>query len=292
MHVFADLQSYICTHESCRDALKTFPTRKLWADHEFNEHFTLLQWRCFTCGITYSAPELFAQHLVQVHGIELTGNRLAAAISEARESILTTDFRDYKCLLCSQSGWQTKKAYEIHVGLHLEEISLACLPRAEQDSSEDGLDTDISSTPDNVDGPAFSNGERFEIDGNSKAQYGPTSRPRLTLEDIPVDWAREVTMSFPDSIMGMTSPEKASPEGRRSSLFPSSSFSNELSAGSKSVRPSSYWSVAERHNFKMLLAHFGEDFEGISRFMKTKTPVMVRPRHLCFLQSWVLLGNT
>jgi hypothetical protein len=39
--------------------------------------------------------------------------------------------------------------------------------------------------------------------------------------------------------------------------------------------PSSYWSVPEKRDFPLLLAHFGKDFEAISNFMKNKTPVMV-----------------
>ncbi|OOQ88852.1 hypothetical protein PEBR_11720 [Penicillium brasilianum] len=271
MHVFADLQSYICTHESCKDALKTFPTRKLWADHEFNEHFALLQWRCFTCTVVSSTPDHFAQHLVQAHGIQLTGNRLAAAISEARESILTTDFKDYKCSLCSHNGWQSRNSYATHVGRHLEEISLACLPRAGRDSSEDDT-TDRSSASDNINEPTFSNGEDIDFDVLSLG-FIRTQEPIPSIpEPIPADWGRNVIVGT----LNMTSLENTSTQDRKSILFSSSSISNQQSAGSQSTRPSSYWSVAERHDFKMLLAQFGKDFEAISEFMKTKTPVMVR----------------
>ncbi|CEJ60884.1 hypothetical protein PMG11_09438 [Penicillium brasilianum] len=271
MHVFADLQSYICTHESCKDALKTFPTRKLWADHEFNEHFTLIQWRCFTCTVVFSTPDHFAQHLVQAHGIQLTGNHLAAAISEARETILTADFKDYKCSLCSQNGWQSRNSYATHAGRHLEEISLACLPRAGRDSSEDDT-TDRSSTPDNINGPPSSNGEDIDFDGIPWASYGLTSRSTPIPEPIPLDWGRNVIIGD----LNITSLEKISTQDRKSTLFSSSSLSNQHSAGSQLIEPSSYWSVAERQDFKTLLAHFGKDFEGISAFMETKTPVMVR----------------
>jgi hypothetical protein len=80
--------------------------------------------------------------------------------------------------------------------------------------------------------------------------------------------------------MDMTSLEKTSTQDRKGKAFLGSSFSYQHSAGSQSIGPSSYWSVAERHDFKTLLAHFGKDLEGISGFMETKTPVMVRSRHL------------
>lgn len=145
MHVFADLQSYICTHEQCRDALKTFSTRKVWAEHEFNEHFTVLRWRCFTCRAIISTPQSFNKHMIECHDIVLTAHRLTAAITEAEEAELTPEFKKHQCALCSQSGWQSRKAYATHVGKHLEEISLACLPRDEVGSSDDDLDTDTSS---------------------------------------------------------------------------------------------------------------------------------------------------
>jgi hypothetical protein len=45
--------------------------------------------------------------------------------------------------------------------------------------------------------------------------------------------------------------------------------------GYGSMQPTSYWSVPEVRDFPVLLAHFGRDFEGVSNFMKTKTPIMV-----------------
>lgn len=286
MHVFGDLESYVCTRDDCRDGLKTFPTRQLWADHEFNEHFTLLRWRCFNCSIPFNTPELFVEHLAQAHGIILIGHRLKAITSEARETVLTPGFEDYKCLLCLQDGWKTKKAYATHVGRHLEEISLACLPRDEEDSIDDGLVTDISSTPGNIEGPASSTGASYEVDADSEAQYEQWGRPVSTPEPILADWAsKEHEDSESGVIIDTGSPKTTSPRVIPSALFSGRSLSNEQSVGSESVQPNSYWSVAEKRYFKRLLAHFGEDFEGISRFMKTKTQVMVRSKHLRFLSS-------
>lgn len=139
------MQSYLCTHAECKDALKTFPSRKLWADHEFNEHFTRIQWRCFICNTTAVTHQLFVDHLIIRHDITLAGHRLTAAISEAQERVLELEFKHHKCALCSQDGWQSKKAYATHVGQHLEEISLASLPRDESDSSDVELSSDTSS---------------------------------------------------------------------------------------------------------------------------------------------------
>jgi hypothetical protein len=144
MHVFSDLQSYLCTHVECTDALKTFPSRKLWIDHEINRHFTKEQWLCFTCNRTTASEKSFVDHLVACHGIILSGHRLTAAITESKEKVLKVDFTNYRCALCSQNGWQSRKSYTTHMGEHLEEISLACLPRDENDSDID-LDSETSS---------------------------------------------------------------------------------------------------------------------------------------------------
>ncbi|WEW56263.1 hypothetical protein PRK78_001705 [Emydomyces testavorans] len=50
----------------------------------------------------------------------------------------------------------------------------------------------------------------------------------------------------------------------------------QTEGGYGSQQPTSYWSVPEQRDFPDLVAHFGKDFEGISQFMKTKTPTMVR----------------
>jgi hypothetical protein len=52
-------------------------------------------------------------------------------------------------------------------------------------------------------------------------------------------------------------------------------LSKHVETGYGSLQPTSYWSVPEQRDFQRLVAHFGKDFEGISQFMKTKTPTMV-----------------
>jgi hypothetical protein len=200
MHVFADLQSYLCTHEACRDALNTFPTRKLWADHEFNEHFTLRQWRCFTCRATTRTQQSFVDHLTNNHNIVLTGHRLTAAIAEAQETDLIPGFINHKCALCSKSSWQTKRAYATHVGQHLEEISLACLPRDEGDSSDDALDTDTSSAVTMINVVRLDQSVNHEMDPNPEIQNVQFSEPSSApYQELLLD-------ALPDMIMNETSP--------------------------------------------------------------------------------------
>jgi hypothetical protein len=128
MHVFADLQSYICTYSECKHALKLFPTRSLWAKHEIDEHFSRPQWRCFSCNIAMDRDE-YLKHLAQRHkDAGLSKTDLEARVSQAEEKVPVTTFESPPCPLCLKAGWRTTKAYTTHLGQHLEEISLACLP--------------------------------------------------------------------------------------------------------------------------------------------------------------------
>lgn len=292
MHVFADLESYICTHEDCRDTFKTFRTRQLWADHEFNAHFTLMRWRCFTCGIALNTPELFVEHLAQVHGSVLTGQCVTAATSEARETILTPGFENNKCPLCLQDGWQTKKGYSTHLGRHLEEISLACLPRNEEDSSGDDLVTDISHAASDVNGPTSTSGESYDVDADPTA-VTPAPQGNLSIAIEPKTELGAHRMAQATLPHEKEAGEKDAPphtlqskgcRGRAKegmNVFGSTETkpamaTPEASGTGYGSRIMSYWSVPEQRDFPRLLAHFGRDFEGISNFMKSKTPVMVR----------------
>lgn len=79
------------------------------------------------------------------HAIELFGHPLRATLAEAEEIVFKSDFEDHKCPLCFQADWKTTKEYATHVGRHLEEISLACLPMDQDCDSDVDLQVDTSS---------------------------------------------------------------------------------------------------------------------------------------------------
>ncbi|KAL2828863.1 hypothetical protein BJY01DRAFT_228203 [Aspergillus pseudoustus] len=136
VHVFADLQAYVCTHDTCKDAMRTFATRKLWADHEFRNHLSDKKWACFACSMMQDSPGGLIYHLRSAHDIELNEpRRQLEELSRAQKFTQKPDFEDHTCSLCLKSGWQTMKAYATHVGRHLEEISLACLPKLSDDDA-------------------------------------------------------------------------------------------------------------------------------------------------------------
>ncbi|KAI2842542.1 hypothetical protein CBS147343_5157 [Aspergillus niger] len=176
MHVYSDLESYLCTHEDCRDSFKTFRSRKSWMDHEYIAHFSQFLWRCCTCNYTAYAEREFIDHLVKVHSLDIAGSLLKTTVSRAEERVLKPQFKDHKCALCLESGWKSKKEYATHVGRHLEEVSLACLPIEEEEVS------DVDSNADRWTNATNGSGHEAEIiDETSEDDYA-LAYPKLGRE--------------------------------------------------------------------------------------------------------------
>ena len=139
MHVFADLQAYICTSSSCPEMLKTFPSRKSWFEHETTYHMTLRQLNCQLCAAVCHDEKSFLDHAVSVHDILFnSAGTKAALLSTATVSVLAP-VESLKCLLCSETGFSRHRQYATHLGKHLESISLASLPQGALSDEEDTL---------------------------------------------------------------------------------------------------------------------------------------------------------
>jgi uncharacterized C2H2 Zn-finger protein len=139
MHVFADLQAYICTSSSCPEMLKTFPSRKSWFEHETTYHMTLRQLNCQLCAAVYHDEKSFLDHAVSVHDILFnSAGTKAALLSTATVSVLAP-VESLKCPLCSETGFSGYRQYATHLGKHLESISLASLPQDALSDEEDAL---------------------------------------------------------------------------------------------------------------------------------------------------------
>jgi hypothetical protein len=137
IHVFADLKPYICTFPLCQDELRTFPTRQLWADHEFREHRAEKAWRCYLCPTQMSSPGLWDDHVKQVHGTNLSREQSQKTILVCEISKELSVER-LPCPLCQKAEMKTRKDFVTHVAKHMESIALAALPRdAESDSGSD-----------------------------------------------------------------------------------------------------------------------------------------------------------
>jgi hypothetical protein len=146
MHVFADLAPYICTFADCPDLLTTYPTRKLWAEHEFANHRSFEQYECHDCSRIFSKEDKFVEHISDEHQYkELNHMQLLATISAAKKSVIQP-LSEQQCPLCKKRGWRLQRDFVTHLGRHLEDIALSALPRdvggdSDSDSSAETEDT-------------------------------------------------------------------------------------------------------------------------------------------------------
>lgn len=163
VHIFSDLQPYICTFPECNSELVTFPKRTLWAEHEFNIHRMKKTWVCSNCPLEYETIEEWTEHLHNEHGTEFSGP-LATVALDAAERRVECLIRDQTCPFCLTNPTTTRRQFVRHVGRHLEEVALAALPV--DDAS------DISDT------------ERSEINGG-ESQH-PSLKPALETS-LPLD---------------------------------------------------------------------------------------------------------
>jgi hypothetical protein len=141
MHVFADLQPYICTFDDCRSMLLTFPNRMAWSQHELTKHRICQSWTCHLCAGTFSADATFVKHLQLKHDLPLHHCKILAAssLTKATEPGASTN---KQCPLCLQKGWSNHRRFITHLGRHLEEIALSVLPREVDSDSDQRSDAD------------------------------------------------------------------------------------------------------------------------------------------------------
>jgi hypothetical protein len=133
--VFADLKPYICTFSGCEDELLTFPTRKLWEDHEFSRHRVDRTWSCSECIRSFPAPEQWQIHLQQNHDISFNNSQFQIASSVA-EKKTSHPIESLQCPLCLCMPGNSRRHFAAHVGKHMEGIALAALPRGDISDSE------------------------------------------------------------------------------------------------------------------------------------------------------------
>lgn len=137
MHVYSDLQAYICTWEACPDSFVTFGARKDWAQHEIDHHLSDNMYQCSICLALVKDEQDFLHHVESVHGITTAPGLRQATIVTARCRVLR-DLTGVRCNLCLKRGFTDERAYSTHVGRHLENIALIALPPTrDDDDTED-----------------------------------------------------------------------------------------------------------------------------------------------------------
>ncbi|KAJ9606165.1 hypothetical protein H2200_009126 [Cladophialophora chaetospira] len=216
LHVFGDLNAYICTSGSC--SLVTFPSRKSWYEHEKTAHLTIRSLQCQLCVKTFENSDDFLRHADSAHGMTLdTVNLKTAALSVATVSRLK-QVETLICPLCLEGGWFKHREYSTHLGRHLEEIALAALPPGNDDEEDADSDMEVLSEishedehiarPNNYMAHSMEDYEHQIVQPNNSAPLG-THAPSMHEREISA-----VPMS-PQSSQGgwasTTSPDTAEP---------------------------------------------------------------------------------
>lgn len=149
LHVFADLQPYICLDRDCKDEEVTFPTRKMWADHEFNKHWRKEVWQCFNCNTVLDTKEDLIDHCKALHNFEtlLPPTHRAMMLDGART--IAASGSGHTCPICFQHHFETSQDYTAHVSQHMEEIALFALSQSvRSDDDDDDDDNNVGGSDD------------------------------------------------------------------------------------------------------------------------------------------------
>ena len=137
MHVFSDLQPYICTFTDCEDELVQFDSRAAWANHEFSKHRNTRSWTCPDCSQEFPGVSGWEQHLQERHCLFFSGTNLQIAMNMALKTEAKSTENE-ECPLCRIVVGKPRHGFIKHVGRHMEEIALMALPRNVEDNTEEG----------------------------------------------------------------------------------------------------------------------------------------------------------
>ena len=137
MHIFTDLQPYICTFADCKDELAQFSNRAAWAEHEFSQHRITRSWSCPECPQAFTSVAGWQSHIQNRHCLVFTGPHFDVAKDMAYKTEATRVEED-ECPLCCIVVGKPRRAFVKHVARHMEEIALMALPRIVEEDSEEG----------------------------------------------------------------------------------------------------------------------------------------------------------
>lgn len=113
-----------------------FPTRKLWAEHEFSKHRCHVSFTCYICSRSLDSDKLLLDHLQVEHERGDLSEIQAQEIARTARITQTQPIGEQRCPLCQKTGWLTQRAFVKHLGKHLESIALLALPAEEEFESE------------------------------------------------------------------------------------------------------------------------------------------------------------
>lgn len=203
MHVFSDLQPYICTFTDCEYELVQFSSRAAWAEHEFSKHRNTRLWTCPECPQEFCEVSDWEQHLQERHCLFFSGTNLQVAKNMALKTEAKCTEND-ECPLCRIVVGKPRRGFVKHVGRHMEEIALKALPPNVEDDTEEGSSSSEHTSLENaVDISAFRQ--------NHIAQG-------ITSETLPEEDKRHIDakmQSMGHSITPRLSPSRSKDQGQR-----------------------------------------------------------------------------
>ncbi len=177
LHVFADLQPYICTFTGCEDELLQFSNRAAWADHEFSKHRIDQFWDCPECSNKSSSAVDWEEHLLTIHQRTCSRPKLQI-LKQTAYKPQSRPVESEECPLCRVVLGRSRRAFVKHVGRHMEEIALVALPRDNlEDSDEESVsaDREPSLHSNRPLSPASAVDEKISGDMKSQRQQASTS---------------------------------------------------------------------------------------------------------------------
>jgi hypothetical protein len=136
-HMFEDLPPYVCTSETCDAAVKSFSRRRDWKLHNDTVHDRV--WVClYGCAASIRSPDSFRRHIEVEHPHSFTGDAIQTLTAACGRTTETDSIRN--CPLCMELCFSSTR-WTKHVGHHLEQLALFCLPsELFTDDASDGSD--------------------------------------------------------------------------------------------------------------------------------------------------------
>jgi hypothetical protein len=171
--VFTDLEAYICTFRGCQFSLATFPTRELWAAHEFHVHRSTKIWACSECPLKFPTSDNLAQHLQTRHSLVHVGPELQIALLAAER------VENGECPFCLKTTSGKQRDFVSHVAKHMEAVALMALPKDSESDIENSLqsksDEELEEeTPD----------ESFKMVGRSSLEIDNAARDHPLYQNV------------------------------------------------------------------------------------------------------------
>lgn len=133
IHVYRDLQPYVCTFEECLTPDETYESRHRWLSHELQKHRRRI-WTCGShCNLKFQSAAQLVGHINSFSAVPISDAQIPSLI-EMRATFFDSGI-EASCPLCRllvSGSTQLQK----HIGHHLEELSIFALPSMNEDSDD------------------------------------------------------------------------------------------------------------------------------------------------------------